>query len=97
MKTMLLTGARPGELLALRWEDVNMAWRGLTIHDKVEGERVVPLTSYVHHLIAGLPKRGEWVFAGAGKKALTRPAKNLSNACTVAGVDHVSLHGLVTG
>ena len=94
LQAMLLTGARPGELLALRWNDVNMAWRGLTIHDKVEGERVIPLTSYVHHLIAGLPKRGEWVFAGAGDDALTRPAKNLANACTVAGVDHVSLHGL---
>jgi integrase len=94
LQAMLLTGARPGELLALRWEDVNLAWRGLTIHDKVEGERVIPLTSYVHHLIAGLPKRGEWVFAGAGDQALTRPAKNLATACEVAGVDHVSLHGL---
>jgi len=94
LQALLLTGARPGELLALRWVDVNMAWRGLTIHDKVEGERVIPLTSYVHHLIAGLPKRGEWVFAGAGDAVLTRPAKNLSTACKVAGVDHVSLHGL---
>ena len=94
LQAMLLTGARPGELLALRWVDVNMAWRGLTIHDKVEGERVIPLTPYVHHLVAALPKRGEWVFAGAGDAALTRPAKNLSTACTIAGVDHVSLHGL---
>lgn len=94
LQALLLTGARPGELLSLRWTDVNMAWRGLTIHDKVEGERVIPLTPYVHHLIAGLPKRSEWVFAGAGDHALTRPAKNLNTACTIAGVDHVSLHGL---
>jgi integrase len=94
LQAMLLTGARPGELLALRWEDVNMAWRSLTIHDKVEGERVIPLTAYVHHLISALPKRGEWVFAGAGDFALARPAKNLTTACAVAGVDHVSLHGL---
>ena len=94
LQALLLTGARPGELLALRWNDVNMAWRGLTIHDKVEGERVIPLTPYVHHLIASLPKRGEWVFAGAGDDALTRPAKNLATACAVSGVDHVSMHGL---
>lgn len=34
------------------------------------------------------------MFAGAGDDALTRPAKNLANACAVAGVDQVSLHGL---
>ncbi len=94
LQAMLLTGARPGELLALRWEDLNLKWKGITIHDKVEDDRVIPLTPFVHHLLAGLPKRGEWVFAGAGDQALTRPAKNLANACTVAGVDHVSLHGL---
>jgi len=107
-QAMLLTGARPSELLALRWEDVNSKWKGITIHDKVEGERVIPLTPYVHDLLAGLPKRGEWVFAGATKviknpatglevietQALTNPAKNLKTACTVAGVDRVSPHGL---
>ncbi|OIN92297.1 MAG: hypothetical protein AUJ20_08265 [Comamonadaceae bacterium CG1_02_60_18] len=94
LQALLLTGARPGELLALRWDNVNLNWKGLTIHDKVEGDRIIPLTPYVHHLIAALPRRSEWVFAGAGDKALTRPAKNLNDACTVAGVDHVSMHGL---
>ncbi|MDD5478485.1 site-specific integrase [Rhodoferax sp.] len=94
LQALLLTGARPGELLALRWGDVNLNWKGLTIRDKVEGERVIPLTPYVHHLIAALPRRGEWVFAGAGDKSLTNPAKNLNDACRVAGVDHVSMHGL---
>ncbi len=63
LQVMLLTGARPGEVLSLRWEDVNTQWRGLTIRDKVEGERVIPLTPYVAHLLAGLPRRNEWVFA----------------------------------
>jgi integrase len=63
LQTVLLTGARPGEVLTLRWEDVNTQWKGLTIRDKVEGERVIPLTPYVAHLLAGLPRRNEWVFA----------------------------------
>ena len=46
LQIMLLTGARPGEVLALRREDVNTKWKGLTIRDKVEGERVIPLTPY---------------------------------------------------
>lgn len=63
LQTMLLTGARPGEVLTLKWEDVNTQWKGLTIRDKVEGERVIPLTPYVAHLLASLPRRNEWVFA----------------------------------
>jgi integrase len=63
LQTLLLTGARPGEVITLRWEDLNTKWKGLTIRDKVEGTRVVPLTPYVAHLIAALPRRNEWVFA----------------------------------
>ena len=65
IQVMLLTGARPGEVLQMRWEDVNTRWRGLTIRDKVEGERVIPLTPYVSHLLHGLPRRSEWVFASS--------------------------------
>jgi len=63
LQTLLLIGARPGEVLGLRWEDVNTQWKGLTIRDKVEGERVIPLTPFVAHLLAGLPRRNEWVFS----------------------------------
>lgn len=63
LQTVLLTGARPGEVLSLKWADVNTKWKGLTIRDKVEGERVIPLTPYVARLLAALPRRNEWVFA----------------------------------
>jgi integrase len=43
LKCLLLTGTRREELAALRWEDVNFQWRGMTIRDKVEGERTIPL------------------------------------------------------
>lgn len=63
LQVMLLTGARPTEVLDLKWEDVNTQWKGLTIRDKVEGERVIPLTPYVAHLLATLPHRNSWVFS----------------------------------
>jgi len=96
LQTLLLTGARPGEVLGLRWEDVNTKWRGLTIRDKVEGERVIPLTPYVSQLIHGLPRRNEWVFssATAGAGALTIPRNTHVQACTVAGIEGLTLHGL---
>lgn len=50
----LLTGARREELAGLRWADVDMAWNSLTIRDKVEGQRTIPLTPYVKSLLLGL-------------------------------------------
>lgn len=95
LQTLLLTGARPGELLGLRWDDLNVQWRGLTIRDKVEGERVIPLTPYVHHLLAGLPRRGPFVFAGtAGTAPMSTPQHQHGKACAVAGVEGLTLHGL---
>ena len=93
LQTLLLTGARPGEVLGLRWEDINSKWKGLTIRDKVEGERVIPLTPYVSHLVAALPRRNEFVFSGAAG-AMSKPHKPHSIACTVAGIDGLTLHGL---
>lgn len=98
LQTLLLTGARPGEVLGLRWEDINTKWHGLTIRDKVEGERVIPLTPYVSHLVHALPRRGEWVFSSASKdtkgQTLSIPRNPHNQACTVAGIEGLTLHGL---
>jgi integrase len=95
LQTLLLTGARPGEVLEIRWEDINSQWRGLTIRDKVEGERVIPLTTFVERILAALPRRGEWVFSGVDpKKTMSKPHKALASACAVAGITDLTLHGL---
>ena len=44
LQMILLTGARPGEVLGLRWEDINTQWKGISIRDKVEGTREIPAT-----------------------------------------------------
>jgi integrase len=74
LQCLLLTGARREELAELRWDDVNTKWRGMELKDKVEGRRQVPLTPYVAHLLAGLPRRNEWVFSSA--KAVGIDTKN---------------------
>ena len=96
LQTMLLTGARPGEVLGLRWEDVNTKWVGITIRDKVEGTREIPLTPYVANLLVSLPRRNEWVFSSptSASGCLTEPNTPHHRACKVAGLDGLTLHGL---
>ncbi len=100
LQTLVLTGARPGEVLGLRWEDVNTKWKGLTIRDKVEGERVIPLTPYVSHLLHSLPRRSEWVFPSTARgkdtegQTLSIPRAPHTAACAVAGIEGLTLHGL---
>jgi integrase len=97
LQTLLLTGARPGEVLGLRWEDVNTKWRGLTIRDKVEGERVIPQRPYVSQLMAALPRRNEYVFSSAsrGKEVAADRAEYCPHPrLQVAGLDNLTPHGL---
>ena len=65
LQTLLLTGARPGEVLALRWDDLNTQWMSMTIRDKVDGERQIPLTPFVWSVLSALPRRNGWVFSSA--------------------------------
>ncbi len=53
----LETAMRRGELLALRWEDVNLATRTATLHYTKNGEgRVVPLSSRAAEVLQALPR-----------------------------------------
>lgn len=75
LQVLLLTGARLNEVQAMRWDDVNTQWKGLSINDKMEGTREVPLTPYVEKLITALPRRNGYVFASA--RALSMSPKNI--------------------
>ncbi len=100
LQVLLLTGARPGEILEMRWEDLNVKWRGMVIRDKVEGSREIPITPYVEYLLAALPRRSEFVFSssirmpGKPHQPISKPHEVHHRACQVAGIDGLTLHGL---
>lgn len=96
LQALLLTGARREELAGLTWENVDFRWKSITIKDKVEGERTIGLTPYVSSLLAALPRRNEWVFSSpaAASGRLMEPRIPHNRACTAAGLDGLTLHGL---
>jgi len=96
LQTALLTGARREEVAGIRWEDVDFQWKSLTIRDKVEGQRVIPLTPYVASLLASLPRRNEWVFSSltAEDGRLQEPRIAHNKALAAAGLPALSIHGL---
>ena len=96
LQMMLLTGARPGEVLALRWMDINTQWKGICIKDKIERTREIPATPYMLHLLAALPRRNEWVFSSqtSASGCLTEPNNPHTRACKAAGLEGLTLHGL---
>lgn len=96
LQALLLTGARREELAALRWTDVDFQWRSMSIRDKVEGTRTIPLTPYTSALLLALPRRNEYVFSSpsAASGYLEEPRIAHTKALAAAGLPHVSLQGL---
>jgi len=61
LKLALITGARIGELLALRWEDCQDGY--LTFWDTKNGRvRRIPITGTIAGLLASRPRIHPWVF-----------------------------------
>jgi integrase len=75
---------------------LNIKWRGLTIRDKVVETRVIPLTPNVEHLIAALPRRSAFVFSStlSAGGTVVIPRNPHNDACRVAGIEHLTVHGL---
>jgi integrase len=96
LQALLLTGARRRELSSLRWDDVDFQWLSMTIRDKVEGERTIPLCPYVASLLVALPRRSEWVFSSltAVNGQLSEPTPGHKRALKSAGLPDLTLHGL---
>lgn len=96
LQGLLLTGARREELASLKWAEIDFQWNSITIKDKVEGKRTIPLTPFFSSLLAGLPRRNEWVFSSptAASGRLMEPRTGHNKALAAAALPALSLHGL---
>ncbi|WP_193163235.1 tyrosine-type recombinase/integrase [Enterobacter ludwigii] len=102
LQVLLLTGARREEIASLRWSDVDFKWSSIRIKDKIEGERIIPLTPYVSGLLNTLAKAPisdteteNWVFRSHSKSGkLIEPRSAHNRALAQAELPHISVHGL---
>lgn len=95
LTALLLTGARREELAALTWSNVDFRWRKLTIADKVNDVRILPLAPYLEHLLKSLPRVGDFVFASSrGVGHLVDARKALAAVLRHAEIEHLTPHGL---
>lgn len=99
LRALLLTGARKEELAGLTWANVDFQWRKLTLADKVEQTRTIPLTPYLAQQLATLKRINGFVFASdrrikgeTGRISDTR--SNHTKALQSAGIEGLTIHGL---
>lgn len=85
---LLMTGARREEMAGLRWEDVDFQNRRMTIADKVDATRIIPLAPYLASLLESLPrvvladgKQNPFVFASA----VTQKGENKGRSRSASG------------
>lgn len=95
LKALLITGARREEMAGLRWVDVDFRWNKLTLADKVDATRVIPLTPYMAQQLASLPRINEFVFASNAKGGrITEPRASHAKVLLDAGISPLTIHGL---
>ena len=80
IRLLMLTGCRKGEVLALRWTDVDLDAGELRLPDAKSGPRAVQLPPPAVRLLEALPRRAgnPWVF----------PGRAAAGRCSEGGLDN---------
>lgn len=95
MRLLLLTGARSGEILGLRWEHVDFERGLLHLPDSKTGKKVIVLNAPARAILAELPRIGPYVIVGRDpNKPRTALRKSWISVLRHAGITDVRLHDL---
>ncbi len=95
LQFLLMTGARREEVAALKWDQVDLRWKRLTVADKVDQERVIPLGSYLATLLRDIPRAGPFVFPSDSKSGHITDARSSHDKVKMhAGIEKLTFHGL---
>jgi integrase len=105
IRLLLLTGARRGEVLGMRWDDVKLGtgiWSKLPSSTKQKEHHQVPLSAPVLQLLSEIDKRQrregkrpKFVFPGNGGTGhLVEIKKSWAQLCKAAGIEGLRIHDL---
>lgn len=93
IRLLLLTGARAGEILSLRWRDVDFERGILNLADSKTGAKKVVLGAAALAVLADVKRIGDYVVAGADPEKPRSDLKRPWSRITAhAGLEGVRLH-----
>ena len=91
VRLLLFTGARPSEITGLRWDWIRET--RAVLPDSKTGPKAIQLPPPARAVLAGLPRRGAFVFPnGAGNRPMTDLGRRWQAVRSLAGLDDVRLH-----
>jgi integrase len=96
-RLLLMTGARRGEVLAMRWADVDLqrgVWSKPASSTKQAEDHVVPLHPQAIRLLAARKNSAEFVFPGRATKHRVDVKKNWAAITRMAGLHGLRIHDL---
>ena len=96
LRLLMLTGCRMGEILSLRWDDIDRTAGVLRLRDSKTGPRMVPLTGPVLAVLDGI-ERVEgvpWVIRNKSDGRLTGLFSHWQRVRKEADLDDVRVHDL---
>lgn len=96
---LLLTGSRKGEVLAMRWRDLDLTagvWTKPSSQTKQKLEHRIPLSAPAREMLLSIQKNadGEYVFPGRGVPHRTVITKDWQAVCAAAQISGVRVHDL---
>ena len=97
LRLLMLTGCRKGEILTLRWDDVDRTAGELRLRDSKVGPRMVPLTTPVLKVLDGIERieGNSWVIRSRKPDTFLPDLTYYWNRIqTRAGLENVRIHDL---
>jgi integrase len=92
---VLNTGMRKGEVLGLKWSDVNFHQGIITLTDTKNREiRNIPMNETVRGTLIKVPKNGDYVFSDGNERRFTSLQHSFERAREKSGIEDFHFHDL---